>query len=51
MDNIVGVPYEDYKKLTKDSADKANIIELLNATFPDATCQLIAIKAILEVTP
>lgn len=51
MNLTVTVPQEDYAKLVKDAADKENVITILNTTFPDATCQLIAIKAILGVTP
>lgn len=44
---ITTVPYDDYNILVKDSEDKANVIELLNAEFPDAECQVLAIKAVL----
>lgn len=41
------VPYEDYKKLVEDAADKENVVALLNTEFKDAECQLLAIKAVL----
>lgn len=41
------VPYEDFKKLEEDSVDKSNVLAILGAEFPDDTCQLIAIKAVL----
>lgn len=47
MDKYISIPYEDYKALAQDSVDKANVISLLQTEFPDDTCQLIAIKAIL----
>lgn len=47
MANVV-IPYDDFLKLSKDSADKENIMAIMNTTFPDATCQVIAIKAILD---
>jgi len=50
MNLTVTVPYEDYQKLTQAAADKENVVKILNTTFPDATCQLIAIKSILEIT-
>lgn len=43
------VPYEDYNKLLKDSADKETVIQLLKTEFPDDTCQLIAIKTVLGI--
>lgn len=49
MNLTTTIPYEDYKKLVEDSADKANIISVLNAKFPDDTCALIAIKSILGI--
>ena len=49
MEKIVSLPYEDYAKLVKDSADKENVIALLNTEFPDDTCQLIAVKAVLGI--
>lgn len=49
MSLTVTVPYEDYSKLVEDSAEKANVIKLLKTEFPDDTCQLIAIKAMLGV--
>ena len=48
MTNVM-VAYDDLMKLQKDSADKAAVISLLNQEFPDDTCQLIAIKAILGI--
>lgn len=47
MDKYISIPYEDYKKISKDSADKESIVQLLNTEFPDDTCQLIAIKSVL----
>lgn len=41
------ITFEDLSRLQKDSADKANIVAILNTEFPDDTCQLIAIKSIL----
>ena len=41
------ITFEDLSRLQKDSADKANIVTILNTEFPDDTCQLIAIKSIL----
>lgn len=49
MEKIVSIPYEDYAKLVKDSSDKENVIALINTEFPDDTCQLIAIKAVLGI--
>lgn len=49
MTNPVIVPYEEYATLVKDSADKANVVQLLKTDFPDDTCQLIAIKSILGI--
>lgn len=49
MANIIPVDSEEYAKLVMDSADKKNTIELLKTEFPDDTCQLIAIKAVLGV--
>lgn len=49
MEKIVSVPYEDYQALARDAADKAAVILLLNTKFPDDTCQLIAIKALLGI--
>lgn len=43
------IPYEDYKTLVADAADKANVIAVLNTEFKDAECQLVAIKAILGI--
>lgn len=43
------ITYEELSKLQKDSADKASVIAILNTEFPDATCQLIAIKSILGI--
>lgn len=51
MEKTVGIPYEDFVKLQKDSEDKANVVKLLGTTFPDADCQLIAIKSVLGVEP
>lgn len=49
MNLTTTIPYEDYKILVEDSADKANVIAILNAKFKDAECQLTAIKAILGI--
>lgn len=49
MTTNVMVAYDDLMKLQKDSADKAAVISLLGQEFPDTTCQLIAIKAILGI--
>lgn len=43
------IPFEDYKNLVKDSADKENIVNILHTEFPDESSQLLAIKAILGV--
>lgn len=44
----IQVPYDDWSKLKKDSADKDAVKQIINTEFPDDTCQLIAIKAILS---
>lgn len=49
MNLTTTIPYEDYKALVEDSADKANVISILNTEFKDAECQLIAVKAILGI--
>lgn len=43
------IEFDELSRLQKDSADKANIIAILNTEFPDETCQLIAIKSILGI--
>lgn len=43
------VPYEDYQKLVRDSAQLEDVKTLLQTEFPDDTCQLIAIKNILGI--
>lgn len=49
MNLTTTIPYEDYKALVEDSVDKANVISILKTEFPDDTCALIAIKAILGI--
>lgn len=49
MNLTTTIPYEDYKALVEDAADKANVIAILNTEFKDAECQLIAVKAILGI--
>lgn len=49
MTNPITVPYEDYKSLVEDSKDKQNVTQILKTEFPDDTCALIAIKAILGI--
>lgn len=41
------VPYEEFAQKAKDSADLNSIKSILNTEFPDDTCQVLAIKAIL----
>lgn len=43
------IPYEDYKALVQDQSDKNNVIAILQTEFPDDTCALIAVKAILGI--
>lgn len=43
------VPYEEYQKLVRDSAQLEDVKTLLQTEFPDDTCQLIAIKNILGI--
>jgi len=45
----IQIPYTDFKKLEEDSVKLDDVKELLGTTFPDDTCQLIAIKALLGV--
>lgn len=52
MTNIlqtVVIPYEDCMKMRKDSADLEAVKSIITAEFPDDTCQIIAIKAILGI--
>lgn len=49
MAYTVTIPYEDYNKLAKDSADKENTVKLLNTEFSDDANKLIAIKSLLGV--
>ena len=49
MNLTTTIPYEDYKKLVEDSADKSNVIAILNTKFKDAECQLTAIKSVLGI--
>lgn len=48
------LPYDDFCKI-KEGADKAEaVLKLLGTEFPDATCQIIAIKSVIgyvEPTP
>lgn len=48
MVNIT-IPYEDFVKLKSDAEDRANVVSLLKANFPDDTCRIIAIKSILDI--
>lgn len=45
----VSITYTDFKKLEEDSAKLADVKTILETTFPDDTCQLIAIKSIIGV--
>lgn len=45
------VPYDEYTAMVKDSADLASIRGLLLTDFPDNTCQILAIKSVLEIVP
>lgn len=45
------VPYDEYTAMVKDSADLASIRGLLLTNFPDNTCQILAIKSVLEMVP
>lgn len=45
------VPYDEYTAMVKDSADLASIRGLLLTDFPDNTCQILAIKSVLEMVP
>lgn len=45
------VPYDEYTAMVKDSADLASIRGLLLTDFPDNTCQILAIKSVLEMIP
>lgn len=47
MNLNVTIPYEDFVKMGADAADKEAVIGLINAKFPDAECQVLAIKAVL----
>lgn len=45
----IQIPYTDFKSMETDSTKLADVKELLKTEFPDDTCQLIAIKAVLEI--
>ena len=45
----ISVPYDDFVELGKDSAQKKAIVDIINTDFPDDTCQLVAIKAVLGI--
>lgn len=45
----VTILYTDFKTLTSDSAKLADIKALVEAKFPDDTCQIKAIKAVLGI--
>lgn len=49
MAQVVTIPNEDYAKLMADSVDKQNVIKILETTFPDEACQLLAVKTILGI--
>lgn len=46
----INVPYDDVMELKADSAKLSTINGLLQAKFPDAECQLVAIKSVIGVT-
>lgn len=41
------VPYDEYTSIVKESSELNSIKSILNTEFPDDTCQLLAVKAIL----
>ena len=45
----VTIPYSDLTQLEENSAKLEDVKAILETTFPDATCQLIAVKGILGI--
>ena len=45
----VTIPYDDCMKMRKDSADIEAVKSLIATEFPDDTCKLVAIKAVLGI--
>ena len=45
----ITLTYTDFKQLEADSAKLADVKKVLETEFPDDTCALIAVKAILGI--